>query len=431
MIVQRICEEMNDLFSISFDDSKFRRVFGDFEAKLNRHQEMIEELQRLLRDRPTFADLDRLKGDLQKDLNDKYNQLNDKIDALQTTMNARIEQIANEVIKPEDIKFDTTGIDCQLSELNKRVKVLESSVTNNTNEIDNTKQFLQTTTNTYGAVSNTKCPLDGDLENNLMKSTDYIRNNFNNIFDSISEIRKNVDQLIKQKPVEQKPQIIEKTIVNEAPKIDLSGLELRSAYETSWDQRPRLPSLHKFEDIVEQVDYTYQLIPTLQGYLYSMYDRIENLKGAPVKSDTSHLEKLLKKLRDMIQDMSTELGQLRSSMKKGLTRREVNDLINEALAAFQNDLADTAAGSVKCIACGREVGQVAGAMSEIDALKTLGAPPNSIAFYQSPQSAGYVGQMFGCDGAMETPGQMCESPRGSRSFRASPKITRKPRGSPV
>jgi hypothetical protein len=84
----------------------------------------------------------------------------------------------------------------------------------------------------------------------------------------------------------------------------------------------------------------------------------------------------------------------------------------------------TSIGIVKCIACGREMQQVAGAMTEDEASKLLGAAPNCVA--AGPQIAAPFSPIYSASGseAFDTAG-LIESPRAVRPFRATISVRRK------
>lgn len=412
---------MEELFRFSFDDSGVRKVLNSHSADLKRHQEEIDELKRLLRDRPSFTDIDRMKEGIQNDYDKKINDLQNYLNDLEASMNKRLEQLHDEInnlpakIQSNTPKFDSEAIEKQLGQLEEKIKVLEANVNNNTRDIQKSNNYLEIMTGSYAAINNRNAPLDQNLRENLNNTTTYIVNTFKKINDNIRDHEGKIAELQNRKVEERvirEPEVkheVVNTVVNNTRDIDLSGIGPRPKFKANWENRPDLPEIHKFNDVVEVVDYIYHLVPILQGYLYSMHDRIDDM--SETMPDVSGIANLLETLRNSLQSMDGDLSQLKNALRKGLTRQDVMDIIS---AMMQDPFTTSSVGAVKCIACGREVTQVSGAITEVDALKTLGAPPNALAVYGTPNR---VSNMYSSDAVMEN--GMIESPRSTRSFRST------------
>ena len=418
---------MTELFRFSFDDSGVRKVLDSHTADLKRHEELIEEILKMLRDRPTFADLERMKEDIMKEMNQRIGDLSDLVNNLQTTMDKRLQQMHDELTdlpdKIEKPSVNTDELNAKIKELEDKIQLLENGVQNNTRYITDTKNDLQTMTNAYAAIIDRKAPLDNNLGMNLNATTQHIKEKFKEIMKKLEDHESRLNNQPQERVIEREI----KNNVDYAALFDISHLNPDKEFKATWEMPPKLPTLQKFDSIVDNVDYTYKLIPKLQGYLYSMHDRMDDLTANT--KDYSGLENLLANLKDSIRAMERELNSLKNALKKSVSRQDVLDLLREQ----QEEITGTSIGSVKCIACGREVSQVAGAMSEIDALKTLGAPPNSIAVFGTTPR---ITQIYSSDTALDYGNYsartadtgIIESPRSSRSYKASTcRVRRTPR----
>jgi hypothetical protein len=141
--------------------------------------------------------------------------------------------------------------------------------------------------------------------------------------------------------------------------------------------------------------------------------------------DRAALEALLERLRRAIADMDNELSELRRGLGRNLTRADVLAMIAEALSANGRDLPETAVGTVRCIACGRENRQMAGALAEADAIRRYGNPTNTLAIHQVA-GGNRVAELYSSPDQL----QGIESPRSARPFRAAVKISKQSMPSP-
>lgn len=392
---------MKDLFKLSLDDSAFQRVFGSFEEKLSRHEQMILELQRLLQGKASMKDLDQLKDDLRKEFDSKLEDLEEKVSK---QIDKRIREVEN------NLKDKIGGLD-QLGDLAKRLKSLEDSFTNNNKMLITTHEAVKCLATAYGGLSKTAAPLDNNLMKVLNGSTNQVVNNFKIIFDALTQFKGDLGMLMDKVNNYKEP--------TAGVTIDLSDINPRPGYVASWRDNPELPQITKFDNINEAVDYIYQLIPKLQGYLNAMHGKIvDNTSDLDGMIDKETLEKLLEKLRQAIIDMDDDLTELRKGMNKSLTRADVIALIK---ALTNQEDTSTSVGTVRCIACGRETTVVNGAMTEDEALKRLGAPPNSLAYMTIGGGSNY-GQLYTGNDTMDR--EFNESPRSKRPFRASCRVTK-------
>jgi hypothetical protein len=125
---------------------------------------------------------------------------------------------------------------------------------------------------------------------------------------------------------------------------------------------------------------------------------------------------LLDRVNGSIAGLSKELADLRGTIDGALTRADVTRIVRGMLRAEENQ-DQTAIGTVHCIACGRQMRQVSGALSEESAVRMLGEPPLSLAKFPTPASP--IGQVFGSPGSLDR----IDSPRSAKPAKR-PRIRR-------
>lgn len=400
---------MSGLFKLTFDDSQFQRVFQNFEEKLNRHEEMIHELQRLLQQKPSRSELEKVKEDLRKEFTEKISQAQADI----------TEQIDIRFLDFERKVKEQLNALSEISILSKRVGVNEEISETNRKSIADLQLHTQTIANCFGLLNNESALLDDTLQNTLQRSTILVKNNFNTIFDTLGKYKTDFDKVyidlknIKGEISENKEQI------SRLVDIDLSTINPQPEFNVSWTEKPILPDISKFDNIVQVVAYIYEMEPKLQGYLLSMHQRVlDNIEGIDNAMTKETLDRLLEKIRKAIRQMDDNLADLRNQIGKNLTRKEVQKMIEDV---FKSDevIEGTSVGAVRCIACGREMPQVNGALPESETIKKLGVPPNSLTLLNG---GGGSTQMYSSLTTLK--GGINETPRSIKSFHAC-KVTRR------
>jgi hypothetical protein len=138
---------------------------------------------------------------------------------------------------------------------------------------------------------------------------------------------------------------------------------------------------------------------------------VDNSADLLGKVDKSLVEKMFEKFQSVIGEIAGRVDELKDAVEQTATREEINDMVEDILNSL-NQEGETAIGRVKCLTCGREIPQVAGAVTEYEAERFLGNAPNSIAF--KPRIAN-VGVSFQTKDGFD--GQIVESPRAVRPFR--------------
>ena len=160
---------------------------------------------------------------------------------------------------------------------------------------------------------------------------------------------------------------------------DLNSVRPYKTYRVHWKDEIILPEVKPFQKIEEVVDYIYLLYPSLQAYLTAIHTRlIEDFNNINKKMDKDLVEKMFAKFQSIINDIRETLNELKKEISLTASRDEINELLNDMFRSIRSD-AQTAAGRVRCIACGRESAQITGAMTDAEIARALGTnPPNSI-----------------------------------------------------
>lgn len=96
------------------------------------------------------------------------------------------------------------------------------------------------------------------------------------------------------------------------------------------------------------------------------------------------IEKILERFQNVIQEIAQRMDELKEFLEDTASRSEINDLVSDIILTMQTE---TAAGAVKCIACGRDIVKVVGSATESEANKILGPPPTSYAFKRGQQTS--------------------------------------------
>jgi hypothetical protein len=112
--------------------------------------------------------------------------------------------------------------------------------------------------------------------------------------------------------------------------------------------------------------------------------------GRPAETENV-VHGLLDRITESITGLSKELPDLRSTVGKTPSRGDVMRIVR-GLLTNEDDDQQTAIGSVHCIAWGREMKQVAGALTEEDAMRVLGEPLASVATFAA--LTGPIAHMF-------------------------------------
>jgi hypothetical protein len=364
-----------ELFRISLDNTGLNQILDVYDSQLKRHDDQIQELFRLIATAASKDDLQTLKADVNKDIHTGIQNMNSQITEIKSD-----DRIPNLLSKSDSLAKKLTACDTQNQQ--------------------NTSH-LQTIASAFAALNKAQATLDASLPRTLLNATQHVTHTFTKIFEALRDLKTQVDN----PPPPPEP-----------PRIDLSGLHPHDAEEVPFQETHSLPDLTEFTDIRDSVAYIYEAAPRIQAILNAHHSKIEELDVRPppeaVHSDENLMQELVNKIRTAMAAMSRELNELRTSVEgtKTLTRADVARMIRDMQAPEDND--ETAIGCVHCIACGREIRQVVGALPAEEVDKALGVPPSSVV--RTSSTAGQLGQMFGTGSPLE---HIMDSPRAPRPIR--------------
>ncbi|OHT01650.1 hypothetical protein TRFO_31483 [Tritrichomonas foetus] len=419
--------EHEQLFKI--DETAVHRYMNNIGNHLKTHDEQIAELMKLLRGIPSANDINQLRDEFDRKLNQLKESLNNKIEDSNQSLNDRISRLKDDTDnklssiseslgkKIDNVQNDLSGrlsdVEEEIEKLKKHISTLPThsnddelnEALNNIKKLNDlaneNREYIQTIATSYALVNKTQAPLGPALQRTLYATSDYITRNFKKLSDAIKALQG-------IKPTSE-------TIIQQT-EIDLSGLNyIGSEIPADFNESPKLPPIYKFGEVPDAIQYMYDSFPKLQGYLNALHKRLLTVNDGEKGSDfdPSVFDNLIATVRKALADMAAELNELKKGNgNKGLTRADVLKMLRDLLAEEDFDGNDTAIGYVKCIACGREIRQVAGAMTEEMAYRTLGAPTNSVAMFPYIGADKSINQMFANSDQVDK--SYLESPRSKR-----------------
>lgn len=165
---------------------------------------------------------------------------------------------------------------------------------------------------------------------------------------------------------------------------NLATIRPKLGYNVKWTDPIKLPTINQFLKVSDIASYIYDLIPYLQAVLSALHDQVLNnssvsenkISNNTVKTDN---DASIAKIKKVITELSGRMDELKDAVENTASREEINSVVEDLIKSM-NFESQTAIGRVKCIACGREIPMVAGALTEEEAERILGMPPNSIAY---------------------------------------------------
>jgi hypothetical protein len=203
------------------------------------------------------------------------------------------------------------------------------------------------------------------------------------------------------------------TVVVDAP-LNFSDYRPYPPIVAHWSDPPELPGIYPFPSMGNWLDYFYRMVPKLQAHLTAIHSKVADLNHEfTVKMDRGFLEKMYDTFQSIVAELKNGFEELKHGLEETATREEINGII-ENLFGSMNIETETSVGRVKCIACGREMNKVVGALTETEISRALGTPPNSIAFHAGPAAAP-IGVAYQSRDGFD--GVSVESPRAVRPFR--------------
>ena len=414
-------------------DDKMKQLSDSLEKKidddLKKANDMISDELKKANDQ--IADkVQQMQDQIEKNVADK---IIDQMNNPESELGANIMNKINDAQKGnETAENEQTG-----SDVKSEVENLKELVNQLKNQNDENRQFIQTIASAYAAVNKTEAELDPSLQRTLNTTSETIARNFKRIFDAL-KFQNQASSSGRLSPSEsgesgagtaargrganaQQAQFAGPGRLDGPYPAEINLADLNfvgSEIPADFNEVPQLPQIYKFDTLPESVQYLYDSFPKLQGYLKAMHDKLEDVANNQDRMrassgssfDPSAYDNLVNSVRKALNDMSADLDELRRS-KRGLSKADVMDIIRSMINQHQAmEPEETSVGYVKCIACGRDIRQVTGAMTEEQATRTLGAPPNSIVVNHDKS----YGQVYG------------NSEQVDRSFLDSPRSIRPP-----
>ena len=423
---------------LQLDESILDKVFKNINDRLDRHEQMILELQRLLRDKPDKSDFDNLRDDMKKDIDNKTALLEQKIKDLESKFDNRIKDLEDNFEKRlmetanmlnltlrnkmSDLERRIPSAGINDGEMGKRLSTLEETVFNNGKTLYTTREAVQAIASAMALFNNTNAKLDETLYDTLKKSVDHVNGNIKNLFDQLSQLKDSIQANSIVDRRKQEPVQVQQLVSD----FDITSIKPYPSVVAHWRDPPELPPIHPFLSLGEVVDYIYRLVPKLQAHMTAMHGKIvENAADLLGKVDKSLVEKMFEKFQSVIGEMAGRLDELRDALEQTATRDEINEMVEDILSSLNQD-AQTAIGRMRCMACGREIPQVVGAITEEEAQRILGPPPNSQAYRGKNSTLGVLYREK--DNFDST---IIESPRSIRPFKPATRVKKQPKNGRV
>jgi uncharacterized coiled-coil protein SlyX len=448
----------NKFFNVSLDESVFRQVFESMMSgvndRLHRHDEEIEELRKLLAQKELeldarhkemeakidLTDLEKFRNEIRaeflvqiKEANEKISGLESRISKLEAkcnVMDSTCHEMSEKVsfcdkISEEFAQMQSSHITKNdLERLTERIKTVENVAERATSRIQQTRDCLLTVSSAFASVARKRVSLEAGLNRTMQSTAEEIINNFRILFEAV----KYVGPMSESGGQEMKVSTASNSFAVTAPPTtisydqkkdaDLSDIELKDYEPFDFRKNPTLPRLTKFKDLRDCVKYIYKLIPRLQAILDALYEKLYFGPQADEKFvRKSDLESRLENITGALNTQKRQLDECRLFMKRAPSQRELVNALKIARSDVDQDGVSSAIGCMKCIACGRDISQVAGAMSEIEANDIFGSPVN-IVMRPSPFGTP-IQPIYG--GSLDSPEitGLIETPRAVRPFRAT------------
>ncbi|OHS93098.1 hypothetical protein TRFO_40601 [Tritrichomonas foetus] len=421
---------------VQLDESILDKVFKQVNDKLNKHEDLINELFRLLKDKPDRKDLDDLHDKISKEIDDKTAGIYQKIDDLESRLNNRIKELEenfeNRLMdtanmlnmsmrqKIDDLEHRIPNGGASNNEIVDRLQNLEETVFNNGKKLHNTRESVQQIASAIALFNNTNAKLDDTLYDTLKKSVNSVTGNIQALFAALQQLKDKVDaQAIIDRRKQEPITVQHESTTND---FDISSIRPYPSMVAHWRDPPELPPIHPFLNLSEVVDYVYRLVPKLQAHLTAMHGKIvENASELLGKVDKSLVEKMFEKFQSVIGEMAGRVDELKDAVEQTATRDEINEMVEDILNSM-NQEGQTAIGRMRCMACGREIPQVVGAITEEEAQRILGPPPNSQVYNGKSTKVGVLyREKEGFDSGI------VESPRSIRPFKPATRVKKAPK----
>jgi hypothetical protein len=327
------------------------------------------------------------------------------INMLERTMQKRLDDLSS--------RIPASGV--EIGDLSGRLQSLEETVFNNGKKLHLTRESVQQIASSVSLFNNTFARLDQTLPDVLRDSVVSVTTNIQNLHDEIAKLKEHIKALDALKRPE--PVVVDRST---GGAFDISSISPYPSMIAHWRDPPELPPIHPFLNMGEVVDYVYRIVPKLQAHLTAMHAKIvENAANILGKVDKSLVEKMFEKFQSVIGEIRGRVDELKDCVEQTATREEINDMLEDILNSMTQE-GQTAVGRMKCMACGRDIPQVAGALTEQEAQRALGSAPNSMVYRTAGQAK--VGVVFQTKEGFDS--GIVESPRSIRPFKPASRVTK-------
>lgn len=469
-------KQKQPLIQLQLDQTFLGSTFQSLNDRLDKHEEMILELQNRIKNIPSHEDLKNFRNGLLKDIDAKNKKINEKINEIEENFLNQIKEIEDSFSERllensnmlnltirrqfDQIKQKLPGVDGKNADMEKKIRNLEryllkveknnqvthdclQQVASAINLLDNTK-IINSDTNDFDndnsiqnsgdnninnddkKVDNSNNDTNGDTSKGIKNQNDSqnaksniasnnniivdksitldeniyytlkepittVNDNFHSLSKEIKSLKEKIEaqqSLIEKRPKEmiQITQESHQPISNE---FDITSIHPYPAVVAHWRDPPELPVIHPFLNIGEVVDYIYRIVPRIQAHMTAMQAKIvENAGEISNKVERILIEKMFEKIQTVISGLSKRVAELKEGYDRTPSRDEINSIVTSMVKMISQE-SQTSIGRLKCIACGREIPQVTGAMSEDEALNSLGPVSNSTVFHvNAPSNVG-------------------------------------------
>ena len=443
---------------VNVDVSLLGNAFKQIVDRLNKLEEKVKNHENLINDKVDISEINDMRmqvsktnGEIMqnnKDNSDKMakfeNKLNEKMAQIDKMRDEITQDIFAALKASGSIQSDGSETKPELEDINKRLSKLESNVQKSAKQTaaadSNVRELITKLTelnrpdemrvSSNGHSSKTPISNMSPMEQ-LADTVSTVNHKFDTIFDTLSGSQNSgregengangVDGVNgKDGGIYNFDRTVISHEASQPYRIDFGSM--RPSPSLKWDinEAPNLPPLLTFSNLSEPIEYIYRLIPTLQAILIGMHDAVteqKNNSANVVSKDV--IDNMYNKLSSSFKELANEVIKISGKMDDMATTED----LQQAIAGISHqDYPETSVGVVRCMTCGREMSQVAGAMTYEEAVKTLGRAPTSIATRGGGKGLGiqYTGR-----GTFDS--SICESPRSVRTARASTsiKVTRK------
>ncbi|KAH0788790.1 hypothetical protein GPJ56_007472 [Histomonas meleagridis] len=197
---------MSSYLRIQIDESFLEKAFKQIEQRLDYHEEMILELQRLIKDKPDRSELKSLHDTLMKEIESKTTELGNRIDLLENKLDkglkdledkfeGRLLETVNMINNANKERFESlenaipNSQSNSNSNINDRLQFLEDTVYKNGSTLHNTREHLQTVASSISLFNDTFAKLDETLPRVLNTSVTSVKNILQDLSSSLNDLK--------------------------------------------------------------------------------------------------------------------------------------------------------------------------------------------------------------------------------------------------